>query len=78
MPTPLMTTGTIIGEITTARIIDRAGSRPRDMPSAASVPSTVDTNVAPAPMIRLWRSADIQGCGCRIFSYHCSEKPGSG
>ncbi len=54
MPTPSTTAGTTIGSRNITRSRSEKGSRELRSPSEASVPITVDSTVAPEPMIRLF------------------------
>ena len=73
-----MITGTTIGEISSASTSACAGKRARQMPSAASVPSTVARNVAETPTIRLFFSEGSQNDDEKKSSYQRRLKPGSG
>ncbi len=73
-----MITGTTIGEIRIASTSACAGKRARQMPSAASVPSTVASTVAEMPTIRLFFSDGSQNDEVKKSSYQRRLKPGSG
>ena len=73
-----MTTGTTIGEISTARTSPRNGNRARHSPMAAAVPSIVASVAAIEPRNRLFLSAGSQNGEVKKSSYQRSENPGSG
>jgi len=73
-----MTGGMIIGDISSARVVEAQGRFFLANAKAASVPSTVARAVALTPTIKLVAKAFIQGPSLKIFSYHFTEKPGIG
>ena len=73
MPTAEMITGTIIGEISTAMMLDRAGKVARDRPRAASVPRNVARMVVAIATMKLIFSALVQRSLKKKSSYHLSE-----
>ena len=54
------------------------GKRARQMPSAASVPSTVASSVADVPTIRLFQTEGSQNDDVKKSSYQRRLNPGSG
>jgi hypothetical protein len=74
----MITTGTTIGEISTASTSPRSGKLARQRPIAAKVPSTVASDAAIEPRKRLFFSAWSQKGEVKKSSYQRSENPGSG
>ena len=74
----MMMTGTIIGDIRSATTSCFKAKLLRTSPSAASVPSTMDSMVVATPMIMLFFSDNIQRGELMKSSYQRSERPGSG
>ena len=73
-----MTTGTTIGEISSASSSACPGNRARHSPSAASVPSSVASTVADVPTSRLFQTDGSQNDDVKKSSYQRRLKPGSG
>jgi len=78
MPTAVITTGTIIGEISSPVTSPRHGISRRASPCAASVPSAVASRVVATPTIRLLRIAPVQRGLPKNSWYQRSENPASG
>jgi hypothetical protein len=68
-----MISGTIIGEIRMLMTRVFAGMVGRDRPSAARVPSVVDSRVAKKAMMTLFCTAPCQFRLVKKSSYHFSE-----
>ena len=76
--TPITTTGTTIGEISTAVSSALPGNSARTRPIEARVPSTIASRVASGDTIRLFISAWRQAGEVANSSYQRSEKPDIG
>src|SRR5512133_3808292 len=73
-----MTTGTTIGEISSASKTPWPGKRARHSPSAASVPRSVASTVADVPTSRLFHTDGSQNDDVKKSAYQRKLKPGSG
>ncbi len=73
MPTAEMMTGTIMGEIRMAMIVDFDGKLARARPRAASVPSAVARMVVAMATRKLIFTAPVQRGLKKKSSYHLSE-----
>ncbi|MDR8841345.1 hypothetical protein FEP81_05694 [Burkholderia multivorans] len=78
MPTPTTTTGTIIGESSTAISSPLPRNSAFVSPIAASVPSTVATSVADGATMKLFFAAMRHSSDAIRFSYQRVENPGIG
>ena len=74
----MITTGTTIGEITSAITSDLPGKSPRVRPIDARVPNTMASTVAAGATMMLFFNARIHSAEAKKSWYHCSEKPCSG
>ena len=73
-----MTTGTTIGDISSARSTPWPGKRARHKPNAASVPRSVASTVADVPTSRLFQTDGNQNDDVKKSSYQRRLTPGSG
>ena len=73
MPTAEMISGVTIGDSSIPMIAVRPGIAALDRPSAATVPSTVASAVAAAPMTRLLTSARSHSSSPATLRYQRSE-----
>ena len=73
-----MITGTTMGEISNASTSAWPGKRARQMPSAASVPSTVAASVAELPTMRLFHTDGNQKVEVKKSWYQRKLNPGRG
>jgi hypothetical protein len=78
MPSAVITKGRIIGEMTSAMRMLRPKKRPRAMPSAAMVPSTVATSAAVVPTMKVLRIDSRQVLEAKNSSYQRRLKPSMG
>jgi hypothetical protein len=78
MATPMITTGTIMGEISTAVSAVLPGNSARTRPTDASVPSAIATTVAAGDTMRLFITDRPHTGEVKNSSYQRSEKPDMG
>jgi hypothetical protein len=78
MPSAVITKGRIIGEMTSAMTRPRPGKRPRAMPSAAMVPSTVATSAAEVPTMKVLRIDSRHALEAKNWSYQRRLQPSMG